>query len=61
MKKQYTEPTITVVAAMPTSLMDGMSTGTTDNTGGGELGPGKGGDNEDPLAKEHHFNIWDED
>lgn len=51
---------ITVVAVAPSTVIC-MSTGTESNVGEDVKGPGTGKPDEDAGAKEHHFNIWDED
>lgn len=62
MKKQnYTTPETSVIALNAETLLTGMSTGTNDNTGGNETGPGKGKDDEDAGAKFNGGSLWDSD
>lgn len=61
-KKVYIQPQIFYIPLQTESLLQTFSKPhTTDNTGGGETGPGGGGSGNDLGSKEHFndFDSWD--
>lgn len=62
MKANYISPeTLIVKANLAAFCETNYSTGTNDNTGGDEEGPGRGDDNEDPGAKYNPYNVWEDE